>query len=78
MVMSLNIFHFNNVLHFWKRRKSLGNKSCESGGCGVRVILLLARNSCIDGAECAGVGNEVYGNMMQVQVLCQNALMAPK
>ena len=44
----------------------------------MRVILFLARNSCPNEAECAGVGNKFYDTLMHVQVLCQNALKVPK
>jgi len=45
MAISLSLLNFNAVLSSRKRKKSHSNKSYEYGGVGMRVILLVARNS---------------------------------
>jgi hypothetical protein len=72
--ISLILLPFNDILRFWKRMKSHGATSGELGSCTMAAILFLARNSCKDKAQRAGVGNEFGGKLTHVHTAFQNVM----
>jgi len=54
--------------------KSRGTKSGELGSSAVAEILFLARKSCKDEAQCAGVEHEFGGQLTRVHTPFQNVM----
>jgi hypothetical protein len=74
IVISLILLPLNKILRFGKRMKSHDAKYGKQERCALVTSLSLARNMCIEKAECAAAGHKFGSSPTCIQTLHQNAM----